>query len=645
MRSYRTLLITYLAPLRGQVSLFAVLLFAGVGLQVANPQIVRHYIDVAREGGSLGALAAAGLAYLAIALGAQLAGLAETYIASNVGWRATNALRADLVAHCLGLDLAFHNARTPGELIERVDGDVATLASFFSRFVLLVVGSFMLLLGILVLVAREDRRVGLLFLAFSVASLTFSLWARRVGARYALAQRQASAELFGFLEERLNALPDIQANGSQAYVLYRAQCALRALFQRAQQAAFVGNLLGARWLIDTAGWVATLALLAALFRQGETTLGTVYLLVQYRSMVNRPLSQIVRQIRDLQQASASIQRVRNLLATSTRIPNHGRATLPPGPLSVDFDHVSFAYPESTRDTANPLPARNEKRDTRSEKPETRISDPVLHNVSFSIRAGRVLGLLGRTGSGKTTLARLLFRLYDSGAGTLRVGGFDVRDVTLDSLRTRVGLVTQEVQLFRATVRDNLTLFDPCIPDAGIVAALADLGLAGWLTSLPSGLDTQLGSDGAGLSAGQSQLLAFARVFLRNPGVVVLDEASSRLDPATERLIEAAVARLLGWREPGRGDQPSARTWGEPEWGDRPSARTRTAIVIAHRLETVQRADDILILEDGAVAEYGRRTQLAADPTSRFAALLRAGSLEAPPPQRSIAGAHPRELLA
>ncbi len=165
------------------------------------------------------------------------------------------------------------------------------------------------------------------------------------------------------------------------------------------------------------------------------------------------------------------------------------------------------------------------------------------------------------------------------------------------LRRHIGMVTQDVQLFAATVRDNLTLFDPDIPDARVLEVLRDLGLYGWFQSLPSGLDTELGSAGGGLSAGQAQLLAFARVFLKDPGLVILDEASSRLDPATEQLIERAVDKLL---------------------------RGRTGIIIAHRLPTVQRADEIVILEEGEILERGPRALLASDPDSHFAHLLRTG---------------------
>jgi ABC-type multidrug transport system fused ATPase/permease subunit len=235
----------------------------------------------------------------------------------------------------------------------------------------------------------------------------------------------------------------------------------------------------------------------------------------------------------------------------------------------------------------------------------RDKEIVLHDLSFQLRPGAVLGLLGRTGSGKTTLTRLIFRLYDPDQGGVYLGRdrtslTDVRQVPLAHLRKRVGMVTQNIQLFQATVRDNLTFFDRSIADERILDVLRDLGLYEWYKSLPKGLDTELESDGGGLSAGEAQLLAFTRIFLQDPGLVILDEASSRLDPATEHLIERAVDALV---------------------------RDRTAIVIAHRLGTVQRADDILILEDGHVREYGAREELAREPTSRFYSLLQTGMME------------------
>jgi ATP-binding cassette, subfamily B, bacterial len=212
----------------------------------------------------------------------------------------------------------------------------------------------------------------------------------------------------------------------------------------------------------------------------------------------------------------------------------------------------------------------------------------------------VLGVVGRTGSGKTTLTRLFPRFYDPCSGVVRLGGVDIRTVRIAAVRSRIGLVTQEVHLFNASVRDNLTLFDAGVPDDRVRTVLDTLGLSGWLEELPDGLETQLGAGGVGLSAGQAQMLACARIFLRDPDIVILDEASSRLDPATERLVHTALGRLLNGR---------------------------TGIIVAHRLDTLAFADDILVLEEGRVREHGTHFALANDPDSRFAELLRIAAAE------------------
>lgn len=207
---------------------------------------------------------------------------------------------------------------------------------------------------------------------------------------------------------------------------------------------------------------------------------------------------------------------------------------------------------------------------------------MLQDISFNLPAGHLLGLLGRTGSGKSSLARLLLRLYDPQSGSICLGGVPINQTSLTDLPQKVGLVTQDVQLFQTTVRNNLTFFNQNISDERVYETLEILGLSAWLHSLPQGLDTNLGPDSSGLSAGQAQLLAFTRVFLKDPGLVILDEASSRLDPMTEKLIEKAVEKLL---------------------------TGRTGIIIAHRLATIERANQILILEQGQVSEYGQQQEL------------------------------------
>ena len=580
LKQYWSLLGTYLKPEWPRAVFMFVLLLGSIGLQLFVPQIVRTFIDAALAGEPVADLTRLGAWFLVLAVGKEAGTLWSTYISQDVRWRATNALRRDLAMHALRLDMKFHNLKTPGEMIERVDSDVDELSNFFSQFVIQILGNLVLLVGVLFMLFREDPRIGLAFLAFSLA--TFFVLVRIIN--YAVAQweraREASAELFGFLEERLAGTEDIAALGAGAYKMQRLSGALTKHLVDSRQAWVKGAVI---WMVSlsifTLGNILAFAMGAVFFTAGTLTIGGVYVIFHYTELMRRPLETITRQMQDLQRAGGSVARIQELFSMQPDqkdgpgIEGGVHALAEAGALNVAFDSVEFSYGEDER---------------------------TLHEIDFRVRPGEVLGLLGRTGSGKTTIARLLFRLYDPQGGAVRLNGIDLREPSLETLRRGVAMVTQDVQLFKATVRDNLTFFDRAIPDEAVEAALRDLGLWDWVGTLPEGLDTLLESGGGGLSAGEAQLLAFTRVFLRDPGLVVLDEASSRLDPATEQLIERAIDKLLA---------------------------DRTAIIIAHRLATVQRADRIMILENGRIIEHGDRLALAADPASCFAGLLRTGMEE------------------
>jgi ATP-binding cassette subfamily B protein len=580
------LLALYLAPQAGRVALLGLSLLAGVALQLAGPQLTSRFIDIVARDQTHALLDRlewlAGL-FIAVTVAAQGVRIAGAYFSSSVGWGATNRLRLDLARHCLALDMGFHNRRTAGELIERIDGDVSSLTAMFSQFVFQILGSGLLILGILAALFVRSLWVGAALSLFAAAAFAVLQSTRRLGVPLYAAERQARADLAGFVEERLGGLDDIRANGGGGHVMDRMTALntdLTARGVRAIRTAAVFIVLVTNGVFIT-GFVLALGLGVWLFQQGRASIGAIYLLVQYTTMMRAPLEQIGTQFQALQRAMASLGRVRELQATPERIVGGPAAGWGRGAPAVAFEQVSFAYDDG---------------------------GPVLHDISFRLAPGETLGLLGRTGSGKTTITRLLARLYDPAVGAVRLDGHDLRDASLDELRAHVGVVTQDVQLFRADIRENLTLFDPAIPDARLVQALKDLGLGPWFERQPQGLDTLLEAGAGQLSAGEAQLLAFARVFLRDPGLVLLDEASSRLDPATERLIEDTLQRLIG------------RGGGE--------TRPRTAIIVAHRLATVARVDRIMILEAGRIVEEGPRAALAADQGSRFAQLLRTGLDEA-----------------
>ncbi|HZG78432.1 MAG TPA: ABC transporter ATP-binding protein [Paenibacillus sp.] len=571
LRQYAALLRNYLSDQRASILWLSVLLVAGLAMQLINPQLIRYFIDSAQGEASERALWIAAALFIGVSLAQQLVNIIAVYIGENVGWVATNKLRGDVAEHCLRLDMSFHKSHTTGAIIERVDGDINALANFFSNFVITLLSNLLLVVGILVILFMEGWVIGLGMTVFVV----FAMYAIQAIRKYAIPHwgrlRQISAEFFGFLGEHLEGTEDTRANGATSFVMHKFHSILRKWLP-IRIRAFLG--WAAMWIttivVFTIGNSIAFAISAYLWKKGAVSIGTVYMIFYYTELMAKPIEKIRTQMEDLQKADASIVRVRELLDTKPAVRDGIGAPLPYGPLEVRLDRVRFSYEEGAS---------------------------TLDDIDLRLEAGKVLGVLGRTGSGKSTLARLLLRFYDPQGGEIRLGGVPIRDATLQELRSRVAMVTQTIEMFQGTVRDNLTFYDESVPDRRIVEVLGELGLRGWLASMPHGLDSMLESGGGGLSAGEAQLLAFARVFLTNPGLVVLDEASSRLDPATEQKLEAAVGKLL---------------------------QGRTCIIIAHRLATVQRADRILILDNGRVAEYGDREALAADPGSRFSRMLKTG---------------------
>ncbi|HEY3366734.1 MAG TPA: ABC transporter ATP-binding protein [Symbiobacteriaceae bacterium] len=549
------LLQRYLRPQWFAAVLTAGFLLAGIALQLAGPRLLGAFLDAIKSGATEARLSQMALVFLGVTAAAQAVRVTAAYWSERVAWTAANGLRLDLTAHILGLDAAFHKERTPGELIERVDGDVSALAGFFSSFVVQLLGNLLLLAGILVSLALVNVWLGLAFAAFVLPAGWVLGRVREWSAPAVREHRERVALFYGFLGEAIVAGEDIRASGAEPYIFDRFFSHLRGWLPVALKAEVAGQLVWVTAVAALSGGTAlAYGLGGGLYRLGAIPLGTVYMVVAYAAALGRPIEAIRTQLQNLQRAGAAIARVTELLALRSRLSADGTGSLPAGSLAVEFRGVSFAYEPGEK--------------------------PVLDGLTFRLEAGARLGILGRTGSGKSTIARLMFRLYDPAAGEVRLGGVNVAQAGLKEVRSRVGLVTQEVQLFAASLRENITLFDPEIPDARITSVLETLGLKPWLERLPAGLETPVSA--GSLSAGEAQLLAFARVFLRDPGLVILDEASSRLDPATEALLDRAMQRLLAGR---------------------------TAVIIAHRPATVAQVDEILVLDGGRILTHGPRAEV------------------------------------
>ncbi|MDA8345442.1 MAG: ABC transporter ATP-binding protein [Thermaerobacter sp.] len=572
--SYRDLLSRYLSPRLAPAALMGCCLLAATGLQLATPAIAGAFIDSASSGLPESGLIRLALLFLGTALFGQVANLLATLLSERIAWQATNELRIDLTRHLLSLDQTFHAHHLPGELIERVDGDVSALSTLLSAAAVDLFGSALLLCGLVVALWLVHATLGFVFGGFVILTAATLEAIRRRAVPLQTRSRAGSASYFGFVGEALDAAEDVRANAASTYVMARVRAHLASwmpFYVRAEVSGY-------------AVWVAALvafgigdglayAFGAHLYLTHALSLGSVYTIVAYAALVAQPLGTLRQRLVELQGADAGIVRIQALFRERSTL-EQGTAHIPHGPLAISFADVRFAYPNG-------------------QCSEAQSDRSALRCISFHVAAGRRLGVIGTTGAGKSTIARLVMRLYDPQEGSVQLAGIDLRSLRLAELRAKIGYATQEVQIFRASLRDNLTLFDPAARDDDLLARLEALGLGQWLARQPDGLSTQISS--AALSAGEAQLISLLRVYHKDPPVVLLDEISSRLDPATEAALDRALEYLL---------------------------KDRTAIVIAHRPWTLEHMDDILVLAKGQVVEFGERSVLAMNPQTHFSRFRR-----------------------
>ncbi len=498
----------------------------------------------------------------------------QTFNIQAVGQRLTARIRKDLFAHAMSLSLRFHDSMPVGKLLTRLTSDVDALAEVFGSGAVGVLGDLVSLLVIAVSMLLIEWRLGLLLLVTQVPVTLVIVWLQR---RYRRANYRVREEL-----SQLNA--DFQENlqGLEVVQMFRREAVNGDRFQRtglAYRSAVNGTIFFDSSISAFLEWVSlgavalVLALGGWMVTAGAMGLGTLTTFILYSQRLFDPLRQMAERFTQIQGGLTAVERIGELLEEPLEIVDHGAtrgsalasafgstllqnasSSQPRG--EVIFEEVDFAY---------------------------RQDEPILRDLSFRIAPGEHVALVGPTGSGKTTVIRLLCRLYEPQRGRILLDGQDIRTLPLQELRRQLGVVLQDTFLFSGTVADNLRLDRP-LDDQKLQEVCRDLGLDPLLGRLPEGLETELRERGGNLSSGERQLLAVARVAIRNPTVLVMDEATAFMDPSTEATLQRDLDRLLN---------------------------RRTAVVIAHRLATVEAADRILVLRRGSLIEQGTHLQLRA----------------------------------
>ena len=564
------------APHRRLVAAYGVALAVATSLPLLAALLLSRFIDLAVAHAATGRLFRVAAGYVGLGLLSAIVSVLVVWRSTALAWAITDTLRRELAEFVFDADLAFHRDHTRGELVSRTDDDVTAMAQFLSRFVANTLSVGAIAIGAVAVLIVMHPRLGLT-LGLCLAVVFVIGWKQRNAALPdALLDRDARGVLSGFIEERVNGADEIAALGAGAHSMARFAALAQDVVVAKQRMTLRGMTFNGQVRVALGATEATMLVVGGLaYSSGRLTLGAVFLGVRFATATRSPIESLMWRLNEVQGATGSATRVLSLLAQR---PHHPGRIANPDTTTTDLvlEDVSLVYDES--------------------------EGAVLDAIDLTVPAGRSLGLVGRSGSGKTSLGRLVLRLIPPSDGRVLVGGQDLQSLTEDALRRVVTGVPQEVQLFPGTVRENVTMFADGVPDEKVRKALESVGLGPWIDSQDDGLDAVLlGRTGGttGMSAGEAQLLALARSFVRNPSIVLLDEATSRIDPVTQLLVKRAVAELL---------------------------RGRTSIVIAHRLDTLDVCDDIAVLEAGRIVEHGPRLQLAADPTSRFARLLRTGAM-------------------
>jgi ATP-binding cassette, subfamily B, multidrug efflux pump len=605
-------LLTYLHAYRWQVAVALIAIILKAGADVLGPYLTKVAIDKYlanhKEAHSLldrflspkpfVGIAQIAAMYVGLLLFSFLLEFAQTYIMQWTGQKVMFDLRSQIFRHLQRLHISFFDKNPVGRLVTRVTSDVDALNEMFTAGVVSIFEDIFVLMGILAIMLDMNWRLALI--TFAVLPLIFyatSLFRRAVRESYRRI-RIAIARINAYLQEHVTGIVVLQ--------LFNREQRSYAEFEKVNRThmdAYKDAIRAHAIYYPVVEVLSSIAIACVIWFGGNqvlrnfVTLGVLVAFMQYAQRFFRPIQDLSEKYNILQAAMASSERVFKLLDTSPEIVSPATPKVPQGPGRIEFDHVWFAY-RTMAQAAAEAASKGEKLKTvaigKTDGALPTIAevglagakdfDWVLRDVSFTIEPGQTVAIVGHTGAGKTTIISLLLRFYDVQRGAIRIDGVDIRDMDLNDLRRRYGVVLQDPFLFTGTVAGNIRLGTRWIEDEMVEDAAEQVNIAEFIRSLPGGFDEAVKERGSTLSTGQKQLISFARALAHNPRILVLDEATSSVDTETEFRVREALTQLV---------------------------EGRTSIIIAHRLSTIQRANEIIVMHKGQVREIGSHQQLLA----------------------------------